>query len=91
MPSIDTTKLTKVDDLLSNAASALAIANDFGALLPIPLVCTLIGAAQVIIQTAQVSLSRIPSRFLWPFFCLSLTLTRAFAKVEQAVQSWQVE
>lgn len=47
-------KSTTVEDLLAHASSALVMANDFGSVLPIPLVASLIGCAQVIIQTAQV-------------------------------------
>lgn len=45
---------TAVDDLLNNAMDALVIASDFGSVMPLPLVSTLIQTAQVIVSAAQV-------------------------------------
>lgn len=43
-----------VEDLLENAAIALDVAIQFGPVIPIPLVSSLISSAQVIVKAAQV-------------------------------------
>ncbi len=45
---------TVVEDLLANAATALDVAIQFGPIIPIPLISSLIGSAQVIVKAAQV-------------------------------------
>lgn len=65
MPPLESVKLNKIDDVLANAASALAIASDFGSILPIPIVVTVIGSAQLIIQTAQVRAVALIASMAW--------------------------
>lgn len=43
-----------VEDLLANAATALDFAIQFGNVIPIPIVASLINSAQVIVKAAQV-------------------------------------
>ncbi len=45
---------TVVEDLLANAAIALDFAIQFGNVIPIPIVASLINSAQVIVKAAQV-------------------------------------
>ncbi len=45
---------TVVEDMLANASTALDVATQFGTLIPIPLVSSLIASAQVIVKAAQV-------------------------------------
>lgn len=45
---------TVVEDMLVNASTALDVATQFGSLIPIPLVSSLIASAQVIVKAAQV-------------------------------------
>lgn len=48
-----------IDNLLTNAADALSMANNFASLIPVPVVSSLVQAAQNVVTVAQVSRYRL--------------------------------
>ncbi len=54
---------TVVEDLLANASTALDVATQFGPLIPIPIVSSLIASAQVVVKAAQVRWKAAPQPF----------------------------